>query len=128
MPGTFVVDHGQTFSTVVLMSVTAKDKFGAPGVQDISAEGVPKWVAQAAVTFTAQNGMAPVSEVLTVTITTLGNPADGMTLPAAAVLDGLRCGVSAPEKRDNGSIRGGRLWYSATGIRPAHARQVKEAS
>jgi hypothetical protein len=43
----------------------------------------------------------------------------------------LRVGVSAPEKRDNGTIRGGRLWYSAAGLRPASAslRNVKaEAS
>jgi hypothetical protein len=115
--GTFVVDQAATFSTAVLMSTAPKERFGSPGVQDTSAEGVPKWAAMVAVTFTPNGSMAPVSDVLTVSVTQPANPADGMQLPAAVVFEGLRVGVNAPEKRDNGSIRGGRLWYAATGLR-----------
>ena len=115
--GTFVVDQAQTFSTAVLMGTAPKERFGTPGVQDTSAEGVPKWTAMVAVTFTPNGTMTPVSDVLTVSVTQLGNPADGMQLPAAVVFEGLRLGVNAPEKRDNGSIRGGRPWYSAIGLR-----------
>ena len=115
--GTFVVDQAQTFSTAVLMGTAPKERFGSPGVQDTSAEGVPKWTAMVAVTFTPNGTMTPVSDVLTVSVTQPGNPADGMQLPASVVFEGLRLGVNAPEKRDNGSIRGGRLWYSATGLR-----------
>jgi hypothetical protein len=115
--GTFVVDQAATFSTAVLMSTAPKERFGSPGVQDVSAEGVPKWAAMVAVTFTPNGSMAPVSDVLTVSVTQPANPADGMQLPAPVVFEGLRVGVNAPEKRDNGSIRGGRLWYAATGLR-----------
>ena len=45
-------------------------------------------------------------------------------------LDRLRCGVSAPEKREGGRrYRGGRLYWMASGIRPAGAgglRPVKD--
>jgi hypothetical protein len=115
--GTFVIDQGATFSTAVLMGTAPKERFGSPGVQDASAEGVPKWVAMVAVTFTPNGSMAPVSDVLTVSVTQPANPADGMQLPAPVLFDGLRVGVNPPEKRDNGSIRGGRLWYAATGLR-----------
>jgi hypothetical protein len=115
--GTFVIDQGATFSTAVLMSTAPKDRFGSPGVQDTSAEGVPKWLAEVAVTFTANGGLKPVSDVLTVSVTARANPSDGLQLPAPVAFEGLRVGVNPPEKRDNGSIRGGRLWYAATGLR-----------
>jgi hypothetical protein len=115
--GTFVIDQGATFANAVLMGTSPKERFGSPGIQDTSAEGVPKWLAMVAVTFTPNGTMAPVSEVLTVSVTQPGNPSDGMQLPAPVAFDGLRLGWSSPEKRDNGSIRGGRPWYSATGLR-----------
>ena len=64
--------------------------------------------------------MRAVSEVISVTLTG-GDHGQTMGLqPGMPVEFGLiRCGVSQPEKRDNGRISGGRLWYSATGIRPA---------
>lgn len=123
--GTFVIDPAATFSNCVLMGTAPKEKFGSPGVQDTSAEGVPKWIAQVAVTFAPNGSLAPVSDVLTVTVTTPANPADGMQLPAAVIFEGLRTGTQAPEKRDNGSVRGGRPWFSATALRPAFASRGK---
>jgi hypothetical protein len=114
---TLVVDAGATFATVLLMSAAPKEKFQQPGVQDVAADGTPKWVAQLAVTYNAENGMAPASEVLNVSITSHGNPVDGIAPGSPVTPDVLRVGWNAPEKRDNGSIRGGRPWYSATGLR-----------
>jgi hypothetical protein len=114
---TLVVDANATFATMLLMSAAPKEKFQQPGVQDVSADGTPKWSAQLAVTYNAENGMAPTSEVLNVSITSHANPVDGIPPGSPVVPDGLRAGVNSPERRDNGSIRGGRLWYSATGLR-----------
>lgn len=123
--GTYVIDSAATFSTCVLLQTSAREKFGSPGVQDTSAEGVPKWAAAVAVTFTGQNGLTPVSDVLQVGITSPTDPAEGIQLPAAVTLVDMRLGVSSPEKRDNGSVRGGRPWHTAAGIRPVFARSGK---
>lgn len=125
--GTFVVDGPATFSTAVLMGTAPKEKFGSPGVQDVSAEGVPKWLAHVAVTFQPSNGMAPVSDVLRVSITGPADPAEGLQLPAPVVFEGLRVGSSPPEKRDNGTIRGGRIWCSASGLRSSLVPSRKDA-
>jgi hypothetical protein len=37
----------------------------------------------------------------------------------------LRCGVSAPEKRENGRVVGGKLWFQASAVRPVGVRQPK---
>jgi hypothetical protein len=120
MPGTFVIDHNQTFAAALLMSTAPKPKFGEDR-QDVAADGQPKWLAEVAVTFTGANGMKPVSEVLTVTVTG-ADPGKTVQPGSPVIFDGLRVGVNPPEKRDNGTIRGGRLWYSAAGIRPAAKR------
>ena len=114
---TLVVDANATFATVLFLSAAPKEKFQSPGVQDVSADGTPKWVAQLAVTYNAENGMASASEVLNVSIASHGNPVDGIAPGSPVMPDALRVGWNAPEKRDNGSIRGGRPWYSAVGLR-----------
>jgi hypothetical protein len=119
MPGTFAVDHPNTFAAAFLMSASPKPKFGDPtGAQEAAADGQPKWLAEVAVTFLSQGAMKPISEVLTVTITG-ANPATSIQVGSPVLFDGLRVGVNPPEKRDNGTIRGGRLWYSAVGLRSA---------
>jgi hypothetical protein len=120
MPGTFVINHTETFAAALLMSTAPKPKFGEDR-QDVAADGQPKWLAEVAVTFTAANGMKPISEVLTVTVTG-ADPGKSVQVGSPVIFDGLRVGVNPPEKRDNGTIRGGRLWYSAAGIRPAPKR------
>jgi hypothetical protein len=125
MPGTFVIDHNQTFAAALLMSTAPKPKFGEPDRQEAAADGQPKWLAEVAVTFAPSNGMKPVSEVLTVTITG-ADPGRTVQVGSPVIFDGLRVGVNPPEKRDNGTIRGGRLWYSATGLHSANGRPAKE--
>ena len=42
--------------------------------------------------------------------------------PGQAVeVDGFKVGVSAPEKRENGRVTGGKAWFQATAVRPAAA-------
>lgn len=127
MPGTVTVDLRSTFATMILMGVAVRMKFGTE-VPEVSATGERKYTAELAVTYHAEHGMKPVSEVISVTITGGDHGAILGIAPGSVVgLDRLRCGVSAPEKRDDGRVRGGRLYWMATGIRPAQAQAPKAA-
>ena len=72
MPGTLTIDTTATFQAVLLMASGPKLKFGSTE-QDISARGERKWDVQAAVTYHAEPGMKPVSEVIAVTVTGPGH-------------------------------------------------------
>lgn len=118
MPGTFVIDTDKTFTVAFLMSCDKKLKFGEQ-VQDVNATGVPKWALEVAVTFTTENGMKPVSEVLSVSVAAPTSPAEHIAPGSPVVLDGFRVGSNPPEKNDRGGIRGGKLWFTAAAVRPA---------
>lgn len=130
MPGTLTVNAAQTFSTMLLLSATQKMKFGTnPPEPDITKNGERKYACECAVTYLAENGMRPVSEVISVGI--IGG--DLPTIPPGTPVefDSLRAGVSAPEKRDNGRISGGRLYWMGSGIRsavPAYRSPSKSSS
>jgi len=126
MPGTYVIDQGATFAAALLMSSAPKDKFGEPGRQDTASDGTPKWAVNIAVTFTSQNGIAPASEVLAITITSPSDPGAGIPVGSPVSIEGLRVGINVPERRGE-KIVGGKIWHSATGLRSAAAslRPVK---
>ena len=127
MPGTLTVDTTATFQAVLLMASGPKLKFGSTE-QDISARGERKWEVQAAVTYHAEPGMKPVSEIIAVTVTGPGaDPCASIPAGTAIVFDKMRVGFSVPEARENGrGIRGGRPWYQAADVRRAHQpRQAK---
>lgn len=57
------------------------------------------------------------SEVLSVTITSAEDPTGGVAEGDQVRFDNLAVGVMAPEKAENDRIRGGRLFWTATGVR-----------
>jgi hypothetical protein len=120
--GTLIVDPS-TFTSAIVMATAPKLVFGTQtGEHDTNAAGVLKWTAQVAVSYAPDsNGMTAPAEVLNVSVAADTDP--GITCPpgTSVTFDQLRVGLNPPEKRDNGTIRGGRLWYSAAGIRPAVA-------
>jgi hypothetical protein len=123
MPSTLAIDTRNTFATALLMAAGPKLEYGT-GAQATSAQGVPKWELSVAVTYLADPGMRAQSEVIAITVTTQDNPAKDIAPGTSVEFDGLRVGISAPEQRSNdrGSrIVGGKPWYQASGIRPAHA-------
>lgn len=126
MPGTFAVDAAATFKNAVLVNSGPKPKFGgSPGEQETNAAGVRKWIVQVAVTFTPTTpGLPEISELIAVTITDHANPGEGLAPGTAIVLDGLRVGINPPERTDKGGIKGGKLWYTATGLRSASAASI----
>ena len=121
MPGTIHVDTDATFSTMILMGIAEKMKYGTD-VPEVSALGEKKYTAEIAVQYRPEGTMRPVSEVISATITGGDHNAIlGIAPGSPVVLEGLRCGVSAPEKRDDGRVRGGRLYFMASAIRSAAA-------
>ena len=96
MPGTLTIDTTATFQAVLLMASGPKLKFGSTE-QDISARGERKWDVQAAVTFHAEPGMKPVSEVIAVTVTgPAADPCASITPGSPIVFDKMRVGFSLP--------------------------------
>ena len=124
MPGTLIIDTTATFQAALLMASGPKLKFGSTE-QDISARGERKWDVQAAVTYHAEPGMKPVSEVIAVTVTGPdSDPCASISPGTPIVFDRMRVGFSVPEARENGrGIRGGRPWYQATDVHQAHTHQ-----
>jgi hypothetical protein len=102
MPGTLTIDTTATFQALLLMASGPKLKFGSTE-QDISARGERKWDVQAAVTFHAEPGMKPVSEVIAVTVTGPATDPCGSILPGTPIVfDRMRVGFTVPEARENG--------------------------
>lgn len=130
MPGTVKVDVRATFQTILLMSIGEKMRFGTDNVPEVSATGEAKYTAELAVTYRPENGMKPVSEVISATLTG-GDRNSILSIPPGSVVDvdGLRCGVSPPEQRQDGrGVRGGRLWWQISAIRPVGQRPGDKAA
>lgn len=116
MAGTVTVNAAQTFSTMLLLSASIKTKFGT-AEPDVTKTGEPKYSVECAASYLAEEGQRVTSEVLSITL--IGG--DLPTIPPGTPVEfgTLRAGVSAPEKRDNGRISGGKFYWMASGIRPA---------
>lgn len=125
MPGTYTVDTSSTFTAALLMASAPKMKFGTTE-QDITANGERKWEVQAAVTFTSEPGMRPVSEVITVTVAGGTDPAAQIPPGSPIAFERFRVGFSAPERGQNDRIRGGKPWYQAAGVRSVQHRAAKQ--
>jgi hypothetical protein len=132
MPGTFAVDQVNTFSTMLLMAAGPKLEFGTSN-QAVSKTGERRWELQCAATWQAENGMRPISEVITVSLTGGTNPGEVLTPGTPVEFEKLRVGVSSPEMRDNGNgrgprVSGGRAWYSASAVRAVQPSTHRAAS
>ena len=115
MAGMITVSQQETFSTPPLvMSAGPKLKFGSDQ-QDITRNGERKWSVQVAVSYFADYGMRPQAEVIEIGLT---GEAPEVQPGTPVQFDRLRCGVSAPEKTDEGRVRGGRLYWQADAVRP----------
>jgi hypothetical protein len=130
MPATLAIDTRNTFAAALLMACGPKLEYGT-GAQATSAQGVPKFEAQVAVTYLSEPGMRAQSEVIAITITTPTDPAANIPPGTSVEFDGLRVGWSAPERRQNDRgdrIVGGKPWYQAGGLRPAHGARKADAA
>jgi hypothetical protein len=57
------------------------------------------------------------NDVLAVTVTSVDDPADGLVMGTPVTFTDFSVGVMAPEAGEGGKIRGGRLFWSANGVR-----------
>jgi hypothetical protein len=64
------------------------------------------------------------SEVLAVTVTTAEDPTGRISEGDQVWFDGFSVGVMPPEKTENDRIRGGKLFWTASGV---HSRQPANA-
>jgi len=64
----------ESFTSLTLMAVAPREKYGHPGQQDASADGVPRWTAQVAASHMTRPGRRPEASILEVTITSPYSP------------------------------------------------------
>jgi hypothetical protein len=121
MPGSYVIDQAATFEQCFAMSASPRLKFGSTtGEQDTTRDGVLKWTVQAAVTIRSDRPEMPAqSDLINVSIAQAAYPLEGFGPGTPVAFEGLRVGTTPPEAGDNGRIRGGKLWFTCTGVRPA---------
>jgi hypothetical protein len=129
MPGGVItVDARNTFAAAIFLGAAQKMQFGTDQ-PDIAKDGQRKYSADVAVTYLAEPGRKPVSEVISVSV--MGTDPSATIAPGSPVeFDGLRAGVSVPARNERGGVSGGRMWFSASAIRPAapaNGRQMASA-
>ena len=127
MPGTLGINQAETFGAPpIVMSVGPKNEFGTE-TQQVTRDGERKWSIQAAVQYKAENGMRAVAEVIEITVTG-EDPSRSVAPGTPAEFQNLRAGISAPEQRERRDgigtrVVGGKLWWTASSVRPLGARQ-----
>lgn len=95
------------------------------GLQHTTKDGfAKKWTVTVAATKpTSYDPTRQESDVLAITVTSELDPGTDLVMGTPVTLDDFSVGVMAPEAGDNGKIRGGRLFWSASGVRAkVHAK------
>jgi hypothetical protein len=89
------------------------------GVQFTSKDGTErKWTVQVVASLPSRFDAARTdSEVLSVTVTCADDPRDYMSEGVPVAFDNFTVGVMPPETTDGGRIRGGKLFWQASGVR-----------
>ena len=86
-----------------------------------------KWTVRVAATKpTTWDASQTEADVLQVTVTSPEDPGSNVPMGTPVTFTDFAVGVMAPESGDNGKIRGGRLFWSATGVRPVNSRAKAE--
>lgn len=82
-----------------------------------------KWTVQVAATKpTNWDPTQMESDVLQVTVTAVDDPGAGLVMGTPVTFTEFAVGVMAPEAGDGGKIRGGRLFWSASGVQRTRAK------
>jgi hypothetical protein len=110
------VDTVRTFSVLIFMGSEPRADFNT-GEHQRSKDGVLKWSVTVAAQTIPVNGQRSAAETLSVTIVSPTDPGQDLPPGTPVVLEDLRAGVMDPEQRGE-KIRGGRLYWQSTGVRP----------
>jgi hypothetical protein len=114
----FKIDQTRTFSSVLLLGVEPKTAFGEQDRQEMTRDGLPKWVAQLAAEFRVFG--RPQRELINVGLIADKNPGDGLTPGTPVELLDFEIGVMEKKNRD-GQVTGVQVWYRAGGLRATGA-------
>lgn|SRR5215472_399246 len=89
------------------------------GIQYTSKDGTErKWTVQVVASLPSRfDANRTDSEVLSVTVTSAEDPRDHIMEGEPVIFDGFTVGVMPPEKGEGDRIRGGKLFWQASGVR-----------
>ena len=89
------------------------------GIQATSSDGTErKWTVEAVMSMPSRfDASRSESEVVPVTVTSADDPAGVVAEGEQVVFENLTVGVMAPEQGTGGRIRGGKLFWQASGVR-----------
>jgi hypothetical protein len=111
----FRVDQAATFETIMFMGCEPKTKFGTQYEQEMTKEGLGKYVAQLAARFRAFGRTQ--SEILNVGLSGEKDPCADLIPGTPVQLVGFEIGVM-PRKNKQDEITGVSVWYRCEQIRP----------
>ncbi len=106
MSVSIAVDTARTFSVIILMGVEPKLDFNTKQQQKTK-DGILKWAVSVAA-----------HETMNVTVASPSNPVQDLPPGTPVVLDNLYAGATDPEHNEKGGIRGGKLFWQASAVRP----------
>lgn len=111
-----VLDQQETFTGPAIALMAGPKLEYQSDQQAITKNGERRWVVQAAVSYRPDGQMPARAEVIEVGITGGQDPALTIMPGAQVQFTRLRCGISPPEKGENGRLRGGRPWFQADSV------------
>jgi len=111
------VDTARTFSVIILMGVEPKLDFNTKQQQKTK-DGILKWAVSVAAQTVAVNGQRSTAETMSVTVAAPANPVQDLPPGTPVVLENLYAGATDPEHNEKGGIRGGKLFWQASGVTP----------
>lgn len=105
------------FTRMMLVSIAPKTD-RETGVQYTTKDGLErKWVAEVVASMPSRfDATRSDTEVLAVTITSADDPMGKVSEGDQVWFDGFQAGVMPPEQGETGRIRGGKLFWTATGV------------
>jgi hypothetical protein len=119
MANNFKIDTTNTFEAVAFLGCAPKVGFGSK-TQELTKDGVPKWVVEIVAGFRGQFGTT--SEVLKVGVAAPRNPCEGMPMYTPVQLVNFEVGVMEKTKKNPATgeerVIGVTVWYRAESLRP----------
>jgi hypothetical protein len=114
------------FTRLMLVEIAPKADRDT-GVQFTSKDGSErKWTVQVVASLPSRFDITRTdSEVLAVTVTCADDPRDYVHEGDQVLFDGFTVGVMPPETTDAGRIRGGKLFWQASGVRSRRPVEAK---
>jgi hypothetical protein len=106
------------FTSAMVTAIEPRLEFGKD-VQAVSKDGVPKWAVEVYIKMPSRFQDRTDKGIALVIVTSNDNPAAKVAEGDQVEFADLTVGVMAPDHDDSGRIRGGKLFWQATGVKAA---------